>query len=402
MPKLIINQEKVTAASAEALTKLCPFSAISYEDGKLNINSGCKMCRLCVKKGPAGVIEYIEDSAPQINKDEWRGIAVFADCEQGEIHPVTYELLGKARELAGVTGHEIISVIIGHELKAHTKTLLEYGSDKVYAYDSPIFEHFSTTTYANAFEDFVNKVKPSSVLVGATNIGRSLAPRVAARFKTGLTADCTVLQMKENTDLVQIRPAFGGNIMAQIVSPKTRPQFCTVRYKVFSAPQILENPKGEIINMEINPAWEDLRLSDFSEIKKPKVTDISESDVLVAIGRGVKSAADIDMFKQLAELLGGELACTRPLVENGMFDASHQIGLSGKTVKPKLIIAIGISGAVQFAAGMKSSDCIIAINSDKNAPIFDIAHYCAVGDIYEIVPALIEKIKKEGYICIEK
>ena len=247
---------------------------------------------------------------------------------------------------------------------------------------------------SNAFSDFIEKIKPSSVLVGATNIGRSLAPRVAARFKTGLTADCTVLEMRENTDLVQIRPAFGGNIMAQILSPKTRPQFCTVRYKIFSAPKKCENPTGVIENMPVNKNWNDKRVTVTNTTLKPKVTDLSEADVIVAVGRGFKTPADLEPAKELAELLGGTLACTRPLVENGWMDATSQIGLSGKTVKPKLIITLGISGSVQFAAGMKSSDLIIAVNNDKNASIFDVAHYCIVGDLYEILPELIEKVKE--------
>ena len=395
MPELKINQEKVTEQAAKNLVSLCPFSAISYEDNKLSINSACKMCKLCVKKGPAGVMEFIEDSsAPTINKDDWKGVAVFADCEQGVLHPVTFELLGKAKELASVINHPVFAIIIGKNTDDNAKTLLSYGADKVFVYDDEIFSEFSITTYANAFADFIEKIKPSSVLVGATNMGRSLAPRVAARFKTGLTADCTVLEMRENTDLVQIRPAFGGNIMAQILSPKTRPQFCTVRYKIFSAPKKDENPKGVIENMKVDKSWEDKRVSITNTVIKPKVTDLSEADIIVAVGRGFKSPADLELAKELADILGGTLACTRPLVENGWMDASKQIGLSGKTVKPKLIITLGISGSVQFAAGMKSSDLIIAVNNDKNASIFDVAHYCIVGDLYEILPKLIEKAKE--------
>ena len=195
----------------------------------------------------------------------------------------------------------------------------------------------------------------------------------------------------ENTDLVQIRPAFGGNIMAQIVTPHTRPQFCTVRYKVFSEPKPSEAPSGEIIPMAVT---EDMLRTDIrilSSEDKPKDVDISEADVIVAVGRG--AVGILDKAKELADLLGGVLACTRPLVEENVLDAKHQIGLSGRTVKPKLIITLGISGAVQFAAGMKGSDCIVAVNSDPSASIFDVAHYCVVGDVNEILPMLIEKIK---------
>ena len=229
--------------------------------------------------------------------------------------------------------------------------------------------------------------------MGATNLGRQLAPRVAARCRTGLTADCTVLAMKDSTDLVQIRPAFGGNIMAQIVTPFTRPQFCTVRYKVFPEPHPSEVPSGEIVPMAVTAEMLKSAITVLSSQKKPTDVDISEADVIVAVGRGASSETARTLAKELADALGGVVACTRPLIEDGIFDAKHQIGLSGRTVKPKLIFCLGISGAVQFSAGMKSSDCIIAINTDPQAPIFDVAHYCIEGDVNEILPRLIQKIK---------
>ena len=199
--------------------------------------------------------------------------------------------------------------------------------------------------------------------------------------------------MKENTDLVQIRPAFGGNIMAQIVTPNTRPQFCTARYKVFAEPKPTEEPTGEIVPMEVNQTMERSAIEVLRTVDKPKDIDIAEAEVIVAVGRGASSDAMRAMAKELADLLGGVVACTRPLVESNVFDAKHQIGLSGRTVKPKLIFTLGISGAVQFAAGMKSSDCVVAINSDPTAPIFDVAHYCVIGDVNVILPKLIDKIK---------
>ena len=397
MAELKIHHEKIDAAAAEQLIGLCPFSAISYENGRLQINAACKMCKMCVRKGPAGAIEYVEGpTAPTVDKTQWNGIAVFADCTGGKIHPVTFELIGKAQELAKVTGHPVYALLIADGASTKADQLLKAGVDKVYVYDSPIFKDFSITTYANAFENFVEQVKPSSILVGATNLGRSLAPRVACRFRTGLTADCTVLEMKENTDLVQIRPAFGGNIMAQIITPRTRPQFCTVRYKVFSAPAGTEEPKGEIVSMETREDWLDARVKVLAAKERPAETDISEADMIVAVGRGLKSPDDLALVQEFADRIGAQLACTRPLVESGWMDASHQIGLSGKTVKPKLIITFGISGAVQFAAGMKGSDLIIAVNTDKNAPIFDVAHYCVVGDLYEVIGDLTKLITEEA------
>ena len=393
---LVIHQEKVTEEAAKALVELCPFGAIEYKNGTLSINSGCKNCKMCVRKGPEGVVTWEEEEKPQaVDKSAWRGVAVFAEEREGKVHPVTLELLGKARELAAVIDHPVYALLIGSHQEALAEELLHYGADKVFVYDAPELGDFTIAPYTAAFTDFIEQVKPSSILVGATNLGRSLAPRVAARKGTGLTADCTILEMKENTDLVQIRPAFGGNIMAQIVTPNTRPQFCTVRYKIFSAPERSEEANGEIVRMAVRPEMLKSDTEILAITEKPKEIDISEADTIVAFGRGVTKESDIAMIRELADLLGAQLAGTRPTVEAGWLDPRRQIGLSGRTVKPKIIITIGVSGSVQFAAGMKNSDYIIAINNDPNAGIFDIAHLGIVGDLYEIVPRLIAKIREE-------
>lgn len=394
---LIIHQEKIDREAGQALVSICPFGAISY-DGKLEISSACKMCKLCVKKGPAGAVTFEEEKKETVcDKDAWKGVAVFAEQRNGRVHPVSLELVGKARELARVTGHPVLAVLIGSHVDNAAQELLSYGVDRVYVYDEPALQDFVITPYANAFTDFIEKVKPSSILVGATVLGRSLASKVAARVRAGLTADCTMLEMKENTDLVQIRPAFGGNIMARIVTPNTRPQFCTVRYKIFSAPEKQE-PSGEVIAMTLPKEKLTGRTEVLKTVKKPEEIDISDADVIVAVGRGVKSKDDLALILELVSLIGARVACTRPLVEAGWFDAKHQIGLSGRTVKPKLIITAGVSGSVQFAAGMRGSDLIIAINNDPSASIFDIAHYGFVGDLYEILPQVIHQIKENGHV----
>ena len=391
MGKLVINHNLVTPEKAEALVSVCPFGAISYENGKLDISSACKVCKMCVRKGQ-GLVDFVEEKK-EIDKSAWKGICVYADCSGGKIHRVTFELIGKAKELAAVTGHSVYALVIGHDTAACAEELRHYGVDKIFVYDHPEFSDFRIEPYTAAFCVFIEKEKPSSILVGATNLGRQLAPRVAARCRTGLTADCTVLGMKENTDLIQIRPAFGGNIMAQIVTPNTRPQFCTARYKVFAEPKPTEEASGEIVAMPVTEEMVRTGVKVLRTVEKPKDIDIAEAEVIVAVGRGASSGVMLEQAKELADLLGGVVACTRPLVESNVFDSKHQIGLSGRTVKPKLIITLGISGAVQFAAGMKSSDCIVAINTDAAAPIFDIAHYCIVGDATLIVPKLIEKIR---------
>ena len=391
MGKLIINHNLVTPEKASELVSLCPFGAISYEDGKLDISSGCKLCKMCVKKGQ-GLVTF-EENKKEVDKSLWQGVCVYADCAGGKLHRVTLELCGKAKELAKVTGQSVYALLIGYQVEACAEQLLHYGVDKVFVYDHSAFAHFRIEPYTAAFYDFIQLHKPSSILVGATNLGRQLAPRVASRCRTGLTADCTVLDMKENSDLVQIRPAFGGNIMAQIVTPNTRPQFCTVRYKVFAEPTPSAQPSGEIVKLAVTDEMLTSAITVLSSREKPKDVDISEAEAIVAVGRGAASEAMRACAQELADLLGGVVACSRPMVENNIYDARHQIGLSGRTVKPKLIFCLGISGAVQFAAGMKASDCIVAINTDPNAPIFDIAHYCVVGDVNDIVPRLIQKIK---------
>ena len=400
MGKLVIDQNKVTKETAETLVKLCPFGAIEYKDGKLDINSGCKTCRLCAKKGPAGVVSWVEDvEAPKINKDEWKGVAIFMELmHEGGIHPVSFELIGKAKELAAVINHPVYAIFIGNKEQTakYAELPLRYGADKVFIYEHEEYGLFNVERAAKCVEDFIEKIKPTVVLYGGTPLGRSFAPRIAAHFKTGLTADCTRLGMKENTDLIQVRPAFGGNVMAQIICSNTRPQMATVRYKIFKMPEF---NSGELTGEKVYMATKDLDLA--STIKtlaikpKEKVVDISEADVIVAVGRPFKAEEDFKMAEELADLLGGVVACSRPLVEAGMKDAKFQIGLSGKTVAPKLIICLGISGAVQFTAGMNGSETIIAINQDSNAAIFDVAHYGLVGDLFKIVPKLIKQIKEE-------
>ncbi len=390
---LVINQDKITNEIAERLQEICPFGALEYENGVLSVNAACKSCRLCVKNGPKGAVTWEDEKKTTLDKSAWRGVAVFAEKRGDTIHPVTLELLGKAEQLAKVTSEPVYAVLIGSNAKELANKLQHYGADKVFVYDDPAFERFTVSPYAAAFYDFIKKVKPSSILVGATSLGRSLAPKVAARCSAGLTADCTVLEMKDNTDLVQIRPAFGGNIMAQIVTPNTRPQFCTARYKIFTARERSKTAKGEVAEMPVTDAMRQSKTTVIAIEEKPKETDISEADAIVACGRGFSKEADLVLAKELAILLHAQMAGTRPMIETGWLDPKRQIGLSGRTVKPKLIIALGISGSVQFAAGMKGSERIVAVNKDPNATIFEFAHVGIVGDLYAILPELIKRIK---------
>ena len=386
-----IHQERI--ADREAAKALCPFGAIAENAaGALEIGAGCRMCRVCIRQG-GGAFEFVDDATPGVDKSQWRGIAVVAEIDpSGHLHPVGLELLGKARELAAKIAHPVQAVVIGSHTAEAAEALLAYGADEVHVYEDPAFEHFRSEPYANALEDFIASVHPSSVLVGGTANGRSLAPRVAARFRTGLTADCTVLEMSETTDLDQIRPAYGGNIMAHINTPKHRPQFATVRYKIFPIPQPAA-PHGRLVRHTLAADRLASAIEVLARTPKPAEKGIEEAETLVVCGRGVRRPEDIAMLRELAALLGGEVASTRAVVEAGWLDAKRQIGLSGRTVKPKLIITCGVSGAIQFVAGMGGAETIVAINSDPKASIFKIAHIALVGDLYTIVPELIARIK---------
>lgn len=391
MAQIIVHQDKVK--NPEELIKLCPFNAIEYVNEYLEINAACKMCKICVKKGPEGVFEFVEEEVVGIDKSQWNGIAVYVDHVDGEIHPVTFELIGKAKELAKKINHPVYAIFMGYDIKDKANEILHYGVDKVFVYDDVELKHFRIEPYTAVFEDFINEIKPTIVLVGGTTVGRSLAPRTAARFRTGLTADCTIIDVQENTDLDQIRPAFGGNIMAHIYTPNHRPQFATVRYKICSAPERSEDASGEIVPCQIGKDKLQSQITVLDVKKKEKVESIEDAEVIVVAGRAIKKEEDLKMVYELAEKLGGQVATTRPLIEAGWADPRKQIGLSGRTVKPKLIITCGVSGAIQFVAGMNNSECIVAINKDENAPIFKVAHYALVGDVYEILPSLIDKLK---------
>jgi len=386
-----INIDKNKCTDCGICQRVCPFDAIANDGGQLIIGVACKMCKICIKECPYSAMSLEEDEK-EIDKSLWQGYLVFVEYVENKIHPVAYELIGAAHELSRQRPMPVYVVIIGKSLEKPSGKLLGYGVDKVFAYDDEKLAEFKVDSYTNVLENIIKKVKPSVVLVGGTSIGRSLAPRVATRLKTGLTADCTTLKIKENTDLVQIRPAFGGNIMAQIITPYTRPQFATVRYKVMDT-ALKVQPFGEILYMQVD---EHLTKSDIEVLKiakKEAVPSITEAEVLVVAGNGLQAKEDLDVIKQLAKALNGEYACTRPLVEKGWCDYTRQIGLSGRTVKPKLIITCGVSGAIQFAACMNCSEYIISINTDKNAPITEIAHVGIVGNLYAILPQLIQTIK---------
>ena len=394
MSQIAILNRKCTGCGK--CMEACPFGAIDMADGRPEINAACKVCGICRKACPEQAILRLETKQESVDKSAWNDILVFAEVSGGRLHPVSLELIGKARELAKPVGFKVKTVLIGCGVDVFAGELLHYGVSEVAVYDDPALSYFRADAFAACAEDTIKRIRPSVVLVGATSLGRSLAPRLSTRFRTGLTADCTQLEMRENTDLVQIRPAFGGNIMAQIVTQNTRPQFATVRYKVMDAPVRMETMSGEILRRKLPRGVMESPVSHVRTEPTPAGKTISDADILVVGGRGLQKEADLKLIQEAAQLLGGDWATSRPLSEKGWCKNDRQIGLSGRTVRPKLIITCGVSGAIQFAACMNQSDRIIAINSDSDAPIFQVAHVAIVGDLYDVLPNLIRKLREES------
>lgn len=340
--------------------------------------------------------------------EEYKGVYIYAQQVDNEISSIAFELIGKAKELAADLGTDVTAVLLGNKVENLVDALAEYGADKVIVVDDPELETYRTEPYAHALASVINEYKPEIVLVGATAIGRDLGPTVSARVKTGLTADCTVLEIgdfplearegveQKHNQLLMTRPAFGGNTIATIACPDNRPQMATVRPGVMQKLEPVKGAKAEVIHY--NPGFtKNRRYVEIQDVVKAvgTVENIMDAKILVSGGRGVGSAEDFKMLQDLADVLGGMVSCSRAVVENGWLAQDYQVGQTGKTVRPNVYFAIGISGAIQHVAGMEESDIIIAINKDADAPIFDVADYGIVGDLKKIVPALTESLKAE-------
>lgn len=341
------------------------------------------------------------------NLEEYKGTAIFAQQVDGKLSPIALELLGKARDLANdLDDKTVTAVLIGYQVGGLVDELAAYGADRVVVIDDPELKDYRTEPYTQALSGFIDEFKPEIVLVGATAIGRDLGPRTSARVETGLTADCTKLEIgdfplnpvpgkeQKHQQLLMTRPAFGGNTIATIACPNNRPQMATVRPGVMQKITPIEGAKAEVINWTA-PLEKNNCYVEIEEVVKEvsEVADIAEAKILVSGGRGVGSAENFKLLEDLAEVLGGTVTCSRAVVDNGWLPKELQVGQTGKTVRPHVYFAIGISGAIQHVAGMEESDIIVAINKDENAPIFDVADYGIVGDLNKIVPALTEKLK---------
>ena len=374
----------------------CPFGAIEVKDKQANILDNCNLCGACVDACPFEAILLEKEEKTVEGLEDYTGVWVFAEQREGKLQPVGLELLGEGRKLADILGEELDAVLFGQDMESSTQELIAYGADKVYLVSDEKLHRYQCGLYTGLLTDLIKERKPEIVLFGATTLGRSLAPRVAARLRTGLTADCTGLEIDKETRLLrQTRPAFGGNIMATILCPHHRPQMSTVRPKVMKKPSPDSSRKGEIIKIEAKVDEGDIvsRVLDIIR-EETKVVDLQEAEIIVSGGRGIGKAENFKLIEELAEVLGGAVGASRATVDAGWIPSYHQVGQTGKTVQPKIYIACGISGAIQHQVGMRSSDTIIAINKDPNAPIFNIATYGIVGDLFQVVPLLTRKFKE--------
>ncbi|HHW20177.1 electron transfer flavoprotein subunit alpha [Thermodesulfovibrio thiophilus] len=390
-----VNIEKCTGCGT--CIDVCPYAAIIIKDDKAFITDACTLCGACVESCPEGAI--LDERGKEVEKPkDFKGVWIFAEQSQGKIASVAYELLGIGRKLADELKSELCAVLFGES--DEVEELIKWGADKVYYVNSSDYTYLDDDLYSKTLVKLVNEYKPEIILAGATAIGRSFIPRVAARLRVGLTADCTSLEIdKETGNLLQIRPAFGGNIMATIICPNSRPQIATVRPRVMKPGEYNPSKNGEIIKIDSLKPSGKVKVLERIEDKSFCRVNLQDAKVIVSGGRGIGGPEDFKMLWELANLLGGTVGASRAAVDEGWIPYAHQIGQTGKTVCPKIYIACGISGAVQHLVGMQSSDIIVAINKDPNAPIFNVATYGIVGDAKEIIPLIIKKLKQGVSEC---
>ena len=375
--------------------KACPFDALELVDKKAVVLSSCTLCGICVDSCKFEAIVLERETVETADIDDHRGVWIFVQTENNEIHHVALELVGEGRKLVQELDTELCCMVLGNEIKSVTDELSHYDIDKMYAVESPVLERYRTTPFVESAAHLIKKFKPEIVLIGATSTGRDFAGGLATVLRTGLTADCTDLGIEiETRSLLQTRPAFGGNIMATIKSSKHRPQMATVRPRVFAMPEKAEKHNTEVVFSENNLSEDVQRTNILEWIPSGESVNLADANIIVSGGRGIGKPENFTMLYELADLLGGAVGASRAVVDADWIDYSHQVGQTGRTVRPNIYIACGISGAVQHLAGMKTSDVIIAINKDPDAPIFNVATYGYVGDVLEIVPMMIKELKR--------
>jgi electron transfer flavoprotein alpha subunit len=391
-----VNEEECTGC--ETCVDACPIEAIEMVDGIAKIKDNCNSCNACIESCPVEAIEEIEkeDKGEVVDFTQYEDVWIFAEQRGGELKKVALQLLGGGKALADALDQKLAAVLLGEDIKKLADELIAHGADKVYVADDPKLKNYQTDAYASVISNMIKEFKPNIMIYGATHIGRDLAPRIAQRLDLGLTADCTELTIDpEEKILLQTRPAFGGNIMATIITRRTRPQMATVRPGIMKELDREEGRSGEIIDVPVKLSDEEIKTKILEVVKEAKRrVNLEEAQIIVSGGRGVGGKDKFKIIRELAEVLGGEVGGSRVAVEKEWIEQDHQVGQTGKTVRPKLYIACGISGSIQHRAGMQNSDLIVAINKDPEATIFKICHYGIVGDLHEVVPLLIEEFKK--------
>lgn len=397
--------------------KSCPFDAIDMVGKLAVINEKCTACNQCISACKFNAIEKTEEKSGPVDLSAYQNVWVFAEQRNGKLMNVALELIGEgyrlAREISAET--KVCAILVGNQIDQLAQECFEFGADTVYLLQDILLKNYTTDGYTKVMVDACIKYKPEIVLFGATHIGRDLAPRVAARLSTGLTADCTRLDVKvssyieyakknttldtssldpndPSTGLKQTRPAFGGNLMATIVCPKTRPQMSTVRPGVMQKKEQIVGAKGELITVKVDVLEKDIRTKVVEIVKSAKaLVSLTDAEIICSAGRGLGDASGFELIKKFADKVGGVVGSSRAAVDAGWIDHSHQVGQTGTTVKPKIYFACGISGAIQHLAGMQSSDIIVAINKDPSSPIFEVADYGIVGDLYKVIPQIVEE-----------
>lgn len=403
MASIKVLEEKCSGCTL--CVKACPFGAIKMVERpdhpkkqKLAVIDldKCNFCGACVNACKFLAIMLNKEVDVKADLSAYKGVWVYAEQHRGEIAPVVYELLGEGRKLADQLQVSLSTVLLGDKITDKAADLIICGADKVYVYDDPVFADFQDEPYAQALADLIKEEKPEIVLMGATNIGRSFASRVAAKIETGLTADCTGLSIDpKEKNLMQTRPAFGGNIMATILCPNRRPQMSTVRHKVMKRAEKDPNHRGKIIKKTVNVQALPVHTKFLKFVQEETCTvNLAEADIICSGGRGLCKPEGFQLIEELAKTVGGAVGSSRAAVDAGWIPYSHQVGQTGRTVAPKIYFACGISGAIQHLVGMSSSDIIIAINKDPEAPMMKIANFALTGDLYEIIPAIIKEVKR--------
>ncbi len=391
---IIIDEDQCTGCGN--CVDSCPYGAIELENNMAIVLPNCNLCGICVENCPVEAITLVRDkeSKEKIDLSQYKGVWVIAEHYKKIVHKVAFQLLGKGRELANLLDSKLTFVILGSNFDEHIEDFSEYGMDEIIYIKSPLLKDYYSDLYVKVISELVKEHKPEIILIGATPTGRDFAPRVAKRLHAGLTADCTGLDINPDTkNLLQTRPTFGGNIMATIRTPFSRPQMATVRPGIFKAP--IKIKKEVLVKViDYNFTEEDSVSKIIKVINTSKTpVNLEDAKIIVAGGRGVGSKENFKLIEDLANVLGAELGGSRITVELNWLDPDRQIGQTGVTVSPKLYIACGISGAIQHIVGMENSDIIVAINKDPDAPIFNFAHYGIVGNLHEIIPILIKEIK---------